>query len=230
MKTKEVYDGFEGEELSDIWSRSKFVEEAVKLQSKIVRMGEKAVRVTIKKGDKAEEGGNGKMTERDELLERKDLYSEENKNYIYSFSLYLPKNFPTVSTRLVLAQWKQRDEDDKAIINNPLIALRYTSGEFLISLQTTEKRFSLYSTKEEIRGKWVDFKFKIKFTRTKKGILKVWMNKKKIVDYKGTTAYSENYGYPKNGKFYFKMGLYRDEMKEPMTAYFDEYKKRWLEK
>ena len=51
------------------------------------------------------------------------------------------------------------------------------------------------------------------------------MNEKQIVNYKGVTAYSEKYNYPKPGHFYFKMGLYRDRMDEPMTIYIDEFKK-----
>ena len=46
--------------------------------------------------------------------------------------------------------------------------------------------------------------------------------------YAGATAYAETSGYRKNGVFYFKMGLYRDRMAQPMTAYFDEYRKRLL--
>jgi hypothetical protein len=56
------------------------------------------------------------------------------------------------------------------------------------------------------------------------------MNDKEIINYKGITAYSEKYGYSNPGKFYFKMGLYRDTMDEPMTAYFDEFHKAELSK
>jgi hypothetical protein len=47
------------------------------------------------------------------------------------------------------------------------------------------------------------------------------------VDYKGATAYPEKAatGYPDPSLFYFKMGLYRDLMAEPMTIYIDEYRK-----
>ena len=51
-----------------------------------------------------------------------------------------------------------------------------------------------------------------------------------MVDYKGVTAYPENVstGYASPSLFYFKMGLYRDVMAEPMTIYIDEYSKRQL--
>ena len=48
-----------------------------------------------------------------------------------------------------------------------------------------------------------------------------------IVNYLGVTSYNESNGYPaKNNRYYFKMGLYRDRMPEPMTIYIDEYRKR----
>ena len=223
---QEIYDGFEKKTLSDIWSKKKFEPKAVEIQSDIVRKGKSAVKITIHKGDKAEKSPGSKTSERAELLERKDLGPQEGKDYSYSFSMYLPKDFPIVPTRLVLAQWKQDDEYDKAIVDNPILALRYVNGKLYITLQTDEEKRKIFETEEEIRGKWLDFKFNIKFTRIKSGFVKVWMNKKKIVDYKSVTAYSEKYGYPKLSKFYFKMGLYRDRMDKPMTIYIDEFRKK----
>jgi hypothetical protein len=51
-----------------------------------------------------------------------------------------------------------------------------------------------------------------------------------VADYKGATAYPETpaTGYASPSLFYFKMGLYRDLMAEPMTIYIDEYKKKQL--
>jgi hypothetical protein len=43
--------------------------------------------------------------------------------------------------------------------------------------------------------------------------------------YLGPTAYQVKRGYPAHGYVYFKMGLYRDEMPQPMTIYVDEYRK-----
>ena len=228
-ENQEIYDNFEGKELSDIWSRRKFEKGAVKIQSKIVRKGKHALRITINKGDRTEQGNKGiKTSERDELLERKEFGPLENNEYNYSFSIYIPNDFPIVPNRLVLAQWKQNDEGNKVLVDNPILALRYVGGELFITLQTTEKKNRIFNTKEEIRGRWLDFVFQVKFTRTKKGLIKVWMNEKQIVDYTGITAYSEKYNYPKLGHFYFKIGLYRDKMDKPMTIYVDEYYKKLM--
>ena len=60
--------------------------------------------------------------------------------------------------------------------------------------------------------------------------MKAWLNDKQMVDYTGVNAYPENKqtGYAHPGQFYFKMGLYRDLMAEPMTIYIDEYRKKEL--
>lgn len=231
LRFQELYDGFEDKELSNIWSHAKFEDGAVKIQSKIVRKGKNSIQITIHTGDKIEQGNEKYATsERDELLERKEFGPRENEGYDYRFSIFIPNDFPIVPTRLVLAQWKQEEENENALVNNPILALRYQNGELFITLQTGERqsRISLYSTKEEIRGKWLDFVFHVKFSRIRKGFVKVWMNEKQVADYKGVTAYSEKYNYPKPGNFYFKMGLYRDKMDEPMTAYFDEFRKSSL--
>lgn len=228
---EEIYDGFEENSLSNIWKQTKFEPGAIKIQSNIVRKGKNAVGITIRKGDKVEYGdGSYKTSERDELLERKDLGPKEGKAYSYSFSIFLPKDFLIVPIRLVLAQWKQDEKEDKVLVNNPILALRYVNGELFITLQTGEwnERIKLFRTKEEVRGKWLDFKFNVKFARTKTGFVKVWLNDKEIINYKGITAYSEKHGYSNPEKFYFKMGLYRDTMDEPMTAYFDEFHKKLL--
>ena len=49
-----------------------------------------------------------------------------------------------------------------------------------------------------------------------------------MAEYRGVTAYpeSEATGYTNPSLFYFKMGLYRDVMPEPMVSYLDEYYKR----
>jgi len=227
-KGKKIYDGFEEKELSNIWSRRRFEKRAIEIQSKKFRKGKSAVKIILRTGDKKEKCVGCKTSERDELLEKDYLWITQNQPYSYSFSLFLPKNFPIVPTRLVLAQWKQREGKNKVKVNNPLIALRFEKKKLRVTLQTTKEKEILFATKEEIRGRWTDFKFHINFTGSKNGFLKVWINKKRVVEYYGKTAYPKSYNHLWPPKFLFKMGLYRDRMKKPMTAYFDEYKKEKL--
>jgi hypothetical protein len=229
----EVCDGFEGATLSRVWERSRFAPGAVAMQTNIVRAGRSAARVVVHARDKFEAGVPGDTdSERAELLEARRLTSIEGRAYEYSFSMFIPTNFPIVPTRVVIAQWKQDCPDGGSCSNDPpLVALRYTSGSLRITQSLGQNpRTTLYQETNEFRGRWLDFRWQIRFTTNVNGRIKAWINERQVVDYTGVTANPENAttGYPNPGRFYFKMGLYRDLMPEPMTIYIDEYRKREL--
>jgi hypothetical protein len=227
MNAPWVFDGFDSGKLSSIWSPEKLAAGALEFQSDIVRSGKGAAKITIHEGDNFEFGGKNKdkPTERDELFEAENLWSFEGKAYRYQFSIFLPSDFPIVPTRLVLAQWKQKEENEGVRVNNPVLALRYANGSLSLTLQTNEERQILYRTHKDVRGKWLDFEFETRFDRTNRGFIKGTLNGKKRVEYAGRTAYSETQGYPPLGRFYFKMGLYRDKLKQPMSVYLGGYSK-----
>jgi hypothetical protein len=229
----DIYDGFESPSLSQIWDTDRFVPGAVEMQTSIVRAGHGAAKISVRPQDKFEAGINGnKDSERDELLEAKKLTAKENSAYEQSFSMFIPTNFPIVPTRLVIAQWKQYcgGDDKPCSDDSPVVAVRYVSGALKITHQTGPHQTTLFETKEELRGRWLDFKFETRFTTGTNGFIKAWLNGKQVVDYTGVNAYPENAatGYPSPGRFYFKMGLYRDLMAAPMTIYIDEYRKKQL--
>ena len=95
-----------------------------------------------------------------------------------------------------------------------------------ITLRTDSGAITLYKTDDEVRNQWLDFKFQILFSKQSDGEIKAFLNNKEIINYKGITSYTENRGYASKSRYYFKMGLYRDIMSEPMTIYIDEYRKR----
>ena len=222
-----VYDGFETPELGNAWTTDRMAKGALEMQSAIVRKGKYAAKMTLRSGDVLEPGSErGIATERDELREFKKYASEEGKMYEYQFSLFLPDSFPIVPVRLVIAQWKQYCDDDTCSANNPVLAIRYVSGQLLITVQTDSGKTTIYQTNAEIRNKWLDFRFNVRFSRLNNGQVDAWMNEKKILSYKGATCYSFKTGYNAKGRFYFKTGLYRDLMQAPMTIYIDEYYKK----
>jgi hypothetical protein len=228
----DVYDGFETAKLSRMWDTDRFERGAVTMQSEIVRAGHSAAKVVVRSRDKFEAGINGDAdSERAELLEASKLISKENQTYEYSFSMFIPLDFPIVPTRLVVAQWKQ-DCDGHAPCSDdsPVVAVRYTSGVLQITHQIGRHRAALFQTGEDLRDKWTDFRFQIRFTPQVGGLLRAWLNGRQVVDYRGVNAYPESAttGYANPSVFYFKMGLYRDVMGEPMTIYIDEYRKTEL--
>jgi hypothetical protein len=222
-----VYDGFETPELSKIWATDRMVINSLEMQSQVVRKGHSAAKITLKKGDVHEAGiGKSKDSERDELREANDLVSVENKTYEFQFSLFLPDSFPVVPTRLVIAQWKQYCKEEICGDDSPVLAIRYVAGRLFVTIQTDSISTIVYQTIEEARNKWMDFKFKVHFSRDNNGKVDAWLNEKQIINFRGATCYSSQKGYADKSFFYFKMGLYRDVMPEPMTIYIDEYRKR----
>lgn len=221
-----VYDGFESAVLSSDWTRIRMVPGSFRVQSEVVRAGRRAGEITVHSGDRREEASDsGAASERDELMEEWWLFAHLDRTYRYSFSLFLPADFPVVPTRLVLAQWKEVCEWNRCRPDNPVLALRYQEGELFVTRQDDHARSILYSTKQEMRGRWLDFRFETRFSRDQKGRIDGWLNGEPIVHYQGPTVYQPQRGYPAHGYVYFKTGLYRDEMQQPMTIYVDEYRK-----
>jgi len=228
---RNVYDGFETPELSPLWERSRLEPHSIAMESQTVRAGHQAIAVTVRPDDMFEAGQHGSAdSERDELLEARALTAREGQSYEQSFSMFFPADFPIVPTRLVIAQWKQYCGDDKLPCSDdsPVLAFRYIGGTLLITQDLDKQHIILHQQHAEFRGRWLDFKVHTRFSPTGAGRIKVWLGNALLVDYTGITADTESTqtGYASPSRFYFKMGLYRNMMKEPMTVYIDEYRKR----
>jgi Polysaccharide lyase len=224
-----VYDGFEGPKLSAIWATDKLAPGAAVFQTEHVRAGRSALKITIHPNDPTPEI-SADETERDELTESDYLNAREGEAYAYEFSLFVPQDFPVVPKRLVLAQWKQDREGHEVADDNPVIALRYVDGKLFVTTKSERHRIVRYETTRDIKGRWTDFVFHIRHARTNDGFVRVWIDGERVLDFHGPTAYGNEFGYPEHGRFYFKMGLYRDDMQELMTIFIDEYRKRPLTK
>ncbi|HEX9934874.1 MAG TPA: polysaccharide lyase, partial [bacterium] len=199
-QNRPFYDGFEPAALNPAWSAEKFLPGAVENQSLVVRSGNGAVKITLKHGDQIEKE-KGSLLERAELLESEKLWAVEGSAYSYAFSLFMPPDFPILPTRLVIAQWKQDCETGKCDPASPVAAVRFQSGELSVNVQSGPLKEVLFRTREDVRNKWLDFQFHIKFSRGPGGRIQAWMNNRQIIDYAGKTAYSEKYGYAIPGRF-----------------------------
>lgn len=223
-----IYDGFESSELSRLrWSRYRFAPGAIVSQESVVRSGRRALAITVHSGDRFEQGIEGSAsTERAELMEAWWLFSRTGRTYVYSFSLFLPKDFPQTSERLVLAQWRQLCEARRCRPDRPILAIRYEDGHLQVTRQDQDNKVVLYQGAEEVRGRWLDFRFVTRFDATSNGRIDATLNSQEIVHYRGPTVFQPAPGYPRRGLVYFKTGLYRDALHEPpWTIYVDEYRK-----
>ena len=228
-----VRDGFESAAIGDLWETDKILPADVKMQSAFVRSGKSALQITLHTSDHFEAGRDGdKDSERAELTESKGLMSQEGKTYLYAFSMFIPADFPMVARRLVIAQWKQECPRGRKCSNNsPVLAIRYVSGVLSITQNIGAHHTTLWKSQEDFHNRWLDFTFRICFTPNADGRITAHLNDSLLVNYTGPTTYQEDNstGYVAPGRFYFKMGLYRDTMAEPMTIYIDDYRKELID-
>ena len=228
-----VYDGFESPSLSSLWETDRFTPGSVQMQSEFVRAGHGAVHITLHSNDTFEAGQQGNAdSERDGLLEARTLVSRQDMPYEFSWSMYLPADFPIVPVRLVVAQWKQYCASVTETCNDdsPVLAVRYIGGVLRITQDLDHKFTVLYEEKRDLRSRWLDLRFRVRFTPKLTGSIKAWLDQKQVIDFTGVTADSETpaTGYVSPSYFYFKMGLYRNVMPQPMSIYLDKYRKREL--
>jgi hypothetical protein len=113
--------------------------------------------------------------------------------------------------------------------DNPLLAIRYQSGERSLIRQDERAKSVLYSTKQEMHGRWLDFRFETRFSRGQDGRIDAWRNGESILRYQGPTLYQEQLSratrLPSPRLRLFKTGLYRGQMQLPMTICLDQYRK-----
>lgn len=222
-----VYDGFDSSRLSWFrWSRGRFVSGAVTPEHSLVRAGHGALAITVRNGDRYEAASDtGAATERDELMEAWWLLSRTQRTYAYSFSLYLPKELPQTSERLVIAQWRQLCEARRCRPDYPVLAIRLEEARLRVTRRDEKGSEILYQGTADARGRWLDFRFVTRFDQTT-GLVDATLDGRPIVHYCGPTLFQPAAGYPLHGLVYFKTGLYRDALGEPpWTMYVDEYRK-----
>ena len=223
-----VYDGFESRHLSRLrWLSRRFEPGAVVSEQSVVRSGRRALAITVHSGDRPEAASEGgAATERDELMEAWWLFSQAGKSYVYSFSLYLPQDFPQTPERLVIAQWRQLCRSSPCVPDNPILALRYEMGRLQVTRNDEHGKTLLYQGDEDVRGKWLDFRFVTRWDRTNQGTVDATLDGRGILHYEGPTVYQPGPGHSSQALIYFKTGLYRDALHEPpWTMYVDEYRK-----
>lgn len=213
-----VADGFESGTVGSLWKTHRVKQGSATVQQGIVHSGTFALRLDLHRGDMAGLGGDGEATERAEIQEADGLWARFGESYEYSFSMYLPLDFPIVPTRLVIGQWKQACQDCSKN-RSPIIAQRFRDGVFFVTIETPSGRRTIYQHRQSILGQWLDLRYRIRFAWSD-GSVTVWLNDARVADYQGPLGYPDD-----PPEVYFKFGLYRDRMSQPMTIYIDDYRK-----
>lgn len=148
----------------------------------------------------------------------------------YGFSLYVPRDFPSEDNRCVMGQWHNKakaqiGEADKS----PAVAQRFRKGRFYVTVRHSDQRVVtdpdavaekvVFETRELPLGKWNDFVYQIKWSFRQDGFINAWLNRRRIIAYRGPVGYNDEIGPT------FKFGLYRDDSAKTYVVYFDEYRR-----
>ncbi len=217
VSAEPVVDGFEAGTIGPLWT-SRAMPGRVTVQREVVRSGASALRFEVHEGDMAGVGGDGEATERAEIQEARGLWARFGETLEYRFSMYVPLDFPIVDIRLVTSQWKQICEDCSKN-RSPIVAQRYRRGVLFVTIETPKGRTTIYRYHGPILGQWLDLRYRIRFARAD-GAVTVWLNGARVADYQGPLGYPDD-----PPEVYFRLGLYRDRMSQPMVIYFDDYRK-----
>jgi Polysaccharide lyase len=185
----------------------------------------RAIRFELRKGEQWLNHGIGSYRTEISTGEFPPLASEK----WYSFSLFLPEDFPIEDNRLVLAQWwsktkKQLGEKPKS----PSAAFRFRGGLLYLSIRHSSEQVVrnpdrvpeeiVFSTKDFILGRWHRFTVFAKWSFKTDGRIKVWLDGAEVANYSGPVGYNDDEGPV------FKFGLYRDASEKTYVAYFKEIK------
>ncbi len=188
--------------------------------------GETVLRFELRSGD-AWSNRSGEITSRAEIetRERPPIRSVR----WYRFEIYLPPDFPTEDTRLVLAQWHGSDKKYLGEpARSPVMAFRYKSGSFYINLRHSTERIvrspdtvpvtELFKISPFPLNAWNDFIVHANWSFDAGGWINIWWNGRRIVQYRGPVGYNDDLG-P-----YFQFGLYRDDTDKTYVSYMKQIK------
>jgi peptide/nickel transport system ATP-binding protein len=188
------------------------------IQSEIVRTGTKACRFEIRPGDLVSQGLRAEL---------RDWYNAPfEQDTWYGFSTYLPKDFtPPKGVGVVLAQWHDQAElGDPS--GKPPLAIRYLDGTLRftgafseVASQNPDKRYVFHEISDIPHGMWLDFVFRIFWSRVADSSIDAFLGGNQIFHFGGPLGYRNEIKGP-----YFKLGVYASgEISAPLVAYHDNY-------
>ncbi|MDQ3291119.1 MAG: polysaccharide lyase [Bacteroidota bacterium] len=188
--------------LSSYFRKQVYTPYALTMSNDFVRNGAYSARFEMQNGD-------GSV--RSEIL----LPAESESNRWYGTSLYLPSNSWENDYNAegwdIISQWHAvEDAGEEARL--PPLALTVAKGRLSFVINWTSEAVNTNATVSGKKvfdlgplekDKWLDMVYHINFSHESDGILEVWKNGVKVVDYRGPNCYNDQ-TYP-----YFKAGIYK---------------------
>lgn len=188
------------------------------IQSRVVRIGTKACRFEIGKGDYVSQGARAEL---------RDWYNAplEAETW-YGFSTYLPKSFiPPKGVGVVLAQWHDQAELGDPSGKPPLAiryldgALRFTGAFSQVASDDPDQRHVFQEIADIAHDVWFDFIFRIHWSKAANSRIDAFLDGKSLFRFEGPLGYRNQIKGP-----YFKLGVYASgEIDAPLVVYHDNY-------
>ncbi len=170
-------------------------------------------------------------------------YATIGNEYWYGFSIFLSEGFANNDNWEHVAQWHGTPDFDigenwRSPVMSLMTANAYqteTRGEWTVNVRWDSKRNTFESGEVVYEGTktfefgpyktgvWTDWVYRVKWSYESDGLLEIWKNHKKVLEYDGPNCYNDAVG-P-----YFKMGIYRGGRGaiDTRIVYHDEF--RWAD-
>jgi hypothetical protein len=150
----------------------------------------------------------------------------------YAVSIFIPEDYNFLYPKQIIFQW-HRGKQPVAYLKLERDNLKF---DVLTKLGESTSIYDLGNvTKENYKGKWIDFLWKMNWSVDDTGYIKMWINKKLVMDHKGPTSDKEEgkCGNRSCGVF-VKYGIYRSHLFRyeggednlpTQILFFDEYRR-----
>ncbi|WP_187264820.1 polysaccharide lyase, partial [Pontibacter beigongshangensis] len=140
---------------------------------------------------------------------------QDNLNRWYAFSIYLPSSeWQSDSKQDVISQWHQGGG------KNPSSSLRIYKDKLRFDVRKDPSTREVMDLGAVIKDEWQTFVVHIKHAHGSDGLVEIWHNGKKVVNYVGGNSYDASFDSPR-----WKLGLYKSDWNNSLTT---DVKKRVL--
>jgi Polysaccharide lyase len=172
------------------------------IASKPVRVGSKAVKITLNSDDKGNIFGSWTDPAKRAELRRYNTGPKVGSERWYGVSMYVDPSWQDDTSDpngTVVMQW-HGDSDSGERAHSPQLAIRITpNNRWLVNTIYDANAISTSSSPRKInrdvglvtKGAWVDWVIHVKWHYNSTGLLEVWKNGTKVVNYSGPNTYND---------------------------------------
>lgn len=207
---------FESGKLSD-WGLEGAYSTSIEVVTSPVRSGKSATKFTLNRTDPLVAGN--KRAE----IKKKGKFANVGKEFWYGFSMYVPTYWETdaLSSEILAQLHDQPDTDLGKTWRSPQVSLGIKGEQwYLRNRWDSEPKTIINSLNSKVnindfdlglvkKGAWTDWVVHAKWSYGADGILEIWKDGVRVVQYNGPNAYNDQ------KSPYWKFGVYKPDWKKP---------------